>query len=269
MRFQYRTPPANNRSRTFYQPNFRRGRYPLTRFGNRVYGAHVANPRRSVRPRVVTRLFSDTPGSSTMTSQVMEEVHEGADYMVLHNSSRVSYITYPAMCRSHFASRSRGYIKVLQVNVSGSAVLRNIEGSIGDGGGGIHGIFTTILVRDKKPCQYSALEPLIPYAELFGPESSSCATLRVRDPHKERFSVLHQKKTVVNTDMLTHLFRFNYSVKFKSYPFWVSFKDLSEDDRSGLYGNVAKNAIIVYYVWLCSCNVTSELHVKYDTTFVG
>ena len=276
MRIPIRTPGGFNVDRIVtggaaFRPNYSYRRYFGRRVGQRVYGMPFSGG--SQRPRGVPNarrsLFSVHPETRRKTRQTIEEVQDGTNYLLCNNTSKVSYLTYPAKSRSEFSSRVDSYIKLLSLSVSGSVVARHLDRSDGASGSGIHGIFTTVIVRDKRPCQFSAVDPLIPFADVFGLEKGACSTLRVRDQHRDRFSLVYQKKCVINTALPEHVFRFSYNVRFSSYPVYVAFKDTEDSEPTGLYGNVSKNALIVYYVWLCDASVTSEIHVKYDLNYIG
>ncbi|BAF02739.1 nuclear shuttle protein [Pepper yellow leaf curl Indonesia virus] len=277
MRIPIRTPMGSNRDRrggsgSIFRWNNPYSRYFGRRVGTRVYGMPFGGssvPRRHVSNSVRRNLFSDHQDKGRKRRNSIEEVHDGTDYLLCNNTSKVSYISYPAMCRSDFSSRIDSFVRVLGFNVSGSVVARQQERVDGSKTSGIHGIFSTVVVRDKKPCEFSSVDPLIPFAEIFGHEKGACSTLRVRDAHRNRFVLVQQKKCVVNTALPVHVFRFVYSVRFNRYPLWVSFKDTTDVEPSGLYSNVSKNALLVYYVWLCDSNVTSDIHVKYDLDYIG
>ncbi|AMK07580.1 BV Protein [Lycianthes yellow mosaic virus] len=276
MRIPIRTPMGLNRDRRnsgggVFRSNYPYARYFGRRVGQRVYGMPFGSVnRRSGGVSMLRRnLFSGRQEPRQRSRQTIEEVQDGSDYLLCNNTSKVSYLTFPAKSRSEFSSRVDSYIKLLGLNVSGSVIARQLERSDVAATNGIHGIFTTVIVRDKRPCQFSSVDPLIPFGEIFGLEKGACSTLRIRDQHRNRFSLVYQKKCVVNTALPEHVFRFSYNVRFCSYPLWVSFKDTEDSEHTGLYSNVSKNAIIVYYVWLCDANVTSEIHVKYDLHYNG
>nr|AWL54272.1 nuclear shuttle protein [Tomato yellow leaf curl Kanchanaburi virus] len=277
MRVPIRRNSGFNSDRRPSNGSIHRWNYPYSgyfgrRIGNRVYGMPFGS--RQVQRREFQQTHRLIKSSEHVSSRrkfmkTVEEIHDGTDYLLCSNMSKVSYISYPPLSGTEHGSRAESYLKVLGFNVSGSVVLKQPHMREADLSQGIHGIFTTVIVRDKRPCQFSAVDPIIPFVELFGPEKRACSTLRVRDSYKNRFSVVYQKKHVVNSALTTHVFRYNFNVKFSRFPFWVSFKDTSNAEPTGLYSNVSKNALVVYYVWLCDSNVTSEVHVQYDLNYIG
>nr|ADE09165.1 BV1 protein [Tomato yellow leaf curl Thailand virus] len=277
MRVPIRRNSGFNAHRRPSNGSINRWNYPYSGYfgksvGNRVYGmpfGSTTSLRRPVRTTVRRNLFSDQSSSANKGRKTIEEVHDGSDYLLRSNTSKVSYISYPPLSRSEFGNRLDAFVKILGFNVSGSVALRHLEHRDSGAIQGIHGIYCTAVVRDKRPCQFSAVEPILPFPELFGLEKIACSSLRVRDSHRSRFSLVYQKKVVVNSSLATHVFKFNYCVKFNRFPFWVSFKDTSDSEPSGLYSNVSKNALIVYYVWLCDSNVTADSYVKYDLNYIG
>uniref|UniRef100_Q88947 Nuclear shuttle protein n=1 Tax=Tomato yellow leaf curl Thailand virus-[1] TaxID=221541 RepID=Q88947_9GEMI len=277
MRVPIRRPFGFNSDRrpsggSMFRYNYPYANYFGRRVGNRVYGmpfGSTTSVRRPIRSTVRRNLFSDQSSSGNKSRKTIEEVHDGSDYLLGNNTSKVSYISYPPLSRSEFGNRLDAFVKILGFNVSGSVAVRHLEQRATGASQGIHGIYCTAVVRDKRPCQFSAVEPIVPFPELFGLEKMACSSLRVRDIHRSRFSLVYQKKVVVNSSLPTHVFKFNYSVKFNRFPFWVSFKDTSDSEPSGRYSNVSKNALIVYYVWLCDTNVTADSYVKYDLNYIG
>nr|AKV91673.1 NSP protein [Clerodendron golden mosaic virus] len=247
-----------------YTPRFTR--YNFNKPRARILGVPFSQRRRD---RVRTSLFSKNVDKVPMRVQTIEEVQSGTQYVLTNNTSKVSYITYPSISRSEFHSRSYDYIKVLSIYASGSVMVKDVGSKEESASTGINGIFTTVLVCDRRPTEYSAIDPIVPYAELFGLEQGSCSTLRVRDAHRERFWVVEQKKCVVNTPLSSYVFKFEYKWYSRTYPFWVRFKDSPSAEFSGRYSNVSKNALVLYYVWLCDSSVTADIHAKYETTYMG
>nr|UKT68865.1 BV1 [Pepper yellow leaf curl Thailand virus]WAK98705.1 BV1 [Pepper yellow leaf curl Thailand virus] len=277
MRVPIRRNSGFNSDRRPSNGSIQRWNYPYSsyfgrRIGNRVYGMPFGNQqvqRREFKQTQRLTKSSEQVSSRRKSVKTVEEIHDGTDYLLCSNMSKVSYISYPPLSSTEYGSRAESYLKVLGVTVSGSVVLKQTGMREADGSHGIHGIFTTVVVRDRRPCQFSAVDPIIPFAELFGGEKRACSALRVRDSYKNRFSVIYQKKHVVNSALSTHVFRYSFSVKFTRFPFWVSFKDTSNAEPTGRYSNVFKNALVVYYVWLCDSNVTAEVHVQYDLNYIG
>nr|AFF58893.1 BV1 [Clerodendrum golden mosaic China virus] len=247
-----------------YSP--RLGRYISNRPRSRVPAMPYAQRRHG---RVRSSLFSRNSDGVSMKVQTIEEVQNGTQYVLTNNTSKVSYITYPSISRSSFSSRVNDYVKVLSISASGSVVVKQVGSTPGATSTCINGIFTTVLVCDKRPSEFSSSDPIVPYGELFGLEHGSCSKLRVRDNHRDRFRVLQQKKCIVNTSLSTYVFKFDYTVQMRHYPFWVRFKDTPSLEASGRYGNIAKNALVLYYVWLCDSPVTAEVHVMYHTMYLG
>nr|WEX49705.1 BV1 protein [Clerodendrum golden mosaic China virus] len=247
-----------------YSP--RLGRYISSKSRSRIPGMSYAQRRHG---RVRSSLFNRNSDRVPMKVQTIEEVQTGPQYVLTNNTSKVSYITYPSISRSAFCSRVNDYIKVLSVCASGSVVVKHVGSTPGVSSTCINGIFTTVLVCDTRPSEFSSSDPIVPYGELFGLEQGSCSNLRVRENHADRFRVLQQKKSIVNTSLSTYVFKFDYRVYMRHYPFWVRFKDNPSLEASGRYGNIAKNALVLYYVWLCDSPVTAEVHVKYHTMYLG
>ena len=112
MRIPIRTPGGFNVDRRVtggaaFRPNYSYRRYFGRRVGQRVYGMPYSGG--SQRPRGVPNarrnLFSVHPETRRKTRQTIEEVQDGTNYLLCNNTSKVSYLTYPAKSRSEFSSR--------------------------------------------------------------------------------------------------------------------------------------------------------------------
>nr|AAR98607.1 NSP protein [Tomato yellow leaf curl Thailand virus] len=214
---------------SYVRYNYPYANYFGKRVGNRVYGMPFCSTtpvRRPIRNTVRRNLFSDQSSSGNKSRKTIEEVHDGSDYLLCNNTSKVSYISYPPLSRSEFGNRLDAFVKILGFNVSGSVAVRHLEHRSSGAGQGIHGIYCTAVVRDKRPCQFSAVEPIVPFPELFGLEKMACSSLRVRDIHRSRFSLVYQKKVVVNSPLPTHVFKFNILLNLIGFRFGCHLKIL-------------------------------------------
>nr|QFV20485.1 hypothetical protein [Pepper yellow leaf curl Thailand virus] len=175
MRVPIRRNTGFNSDRRPFNGSIHRWNYPYSscfgrRIGNRVYGMPFGNQqvqRREFKQTQRLTKASDHVSCRRKSSKTVEEIHDGTDYLLCSNMSKVSYISYPPLSSTEYGSRAESYLKVLGVTVSGSVVLKQTGMSEADGSHGIHGIFTTVVVRDRRPCQFSAVDPIIPFAELF------------------------------------------------------------------------------------------------------
>ena len=120
MRIPIRTPGGFNVDRRVtggaaFRPNYSYRRYFGRRVGQRVYGMPFSGG--SQRPRGVPNarrnLFSVHSETRRKTRQTIEEVQDGTNYLLCNNTSKVSYLTYPAKSRSESSSTSHPpvYIK--------------------------------------------------------------------------------------------------------------------------------------------------------------
>nr|WJN66637.1 NSP protein [Rose leaf curl virus]WJN66639.1 NSP protein [Rose leaf curl virus]WJN66643.1 NSP protein [Rose leaf curl virus] len=243
----------------------------------RSYNAGKLRPQRVYRRRALARpaarreLFGDDR-SRVFTYKTLTEDQFGPDMTICNNNYKSSYISMPLKTRAVDNNRVGDYIKLVNVSFTGTVCIKNVQMD-SDAGSmlGLHGIFTCVLVRDKTPRVFTANEPLIPFPHLFGSINASCADLSIKDPYRDRFSVIRQVSYPVNTEKGYHMCRFKGTRRLSGkYPIWVSFNDDGgTGDSSGLYSNTTKNAILIYYVWLSDVSSQLELYCKYITRYIG
>nr|CZF95137.1 nuclear shuttle protein [Tomato leaf curl New Delhi virus] len=227
---------------------------------------------RSTHPtsRSPTELFGD-PISKQYTRKEICETQEGSEYVLHNNRCVTSYVSYPAKTRTGTNNRVRSYIKLNNLNISGTFAVRTSDMMTEVGQtNGLYGVMSVVVVRDKSPKIYCATQPLIPFVELFGSVNACRGRAKVAERHHERFVLVNQTSIVVNTP------HYNAIKKFcirncipRTYTTWVTFKDEEEDSCTGRYSNTLRNAIILSYVWLSDVPSQVDLYSNVILNYLG
>ncbi|QDQ17822.1 nuclear shuttle protein [Bitter gourd yellow mosaic virus] len=220
--------------------------------------------------KAVVDLFGDD-SSRQFRPKELTEVQRGTDYVVSNNRYVTTYVTYPSKTRIGTSNRTTSFIRVNGLKMSGTVSVRStgMETDVDS----VHvpfGLMSIVVVRDKKPKLYSGAQPLMPFVELFGSVESCKGTLKVADQHRDRFILLRQTSFMVTGLHGTAMKRFNVSNCIpSSYNTWVTFKDEDENNCTGQYSNTARNALLVYYVWLSDVPSHAEVYSNLTLNYVG
>ncbi|ACB44964.1 nuclear shuttle protein [Tomato leaf curl Palampur virus-[Jiroft:melon]] len=220
--------------------------------------------------RSATELFGE-PISKQYTRKEICETQQGTEYVLQNNRYMTSYVTYPSKTRTGTNNRVRSYIKLKSLNISGTFAIRSTEMMTEvDQGGGLYGVMSVVVVRDKSPKIYSTAQPLIPFVDIFGSVNACRGTLKVAERHCDRFVVLNQSSIIVNTPHINTIKKFCIRNCIpKTYTTWVTFRDEEEDNCTGLYSNTLRNAILIYYVWLSDVPSQVDLYSNLILNYIG
>nr|UIK24231.1 nuclear shuttle protein [Tomato leaf curl Palampur virus]UYS88351.1 movement protein [Tomato leaf curl Palampur virus] len=220
--------------------------------------------------RSATELFGE-PISKQYTRKEICETQQGTEYVLQNNRYMTSYVTYPSKTRTGTNNRVRSYIKLKSLNISGTFAIRSTEMMTEvDQGGGLYGVMSVVVVRDKSPKIYSTAQPLIPFLDIFGSVNACRGTLKVVERHCDRFVVLNQSSIIVNTPHVNTIKKFCIRNCIpKTYTTWVTFRDEEEDNCTGLYSNTLRNAILIYYVWLSDVPSQVDLYSNLILNYIG
>nr|ACN77069.1 nuclear shuttle protein [Tomato leaf curl Palampur virus] len=220
--------------------------------------------------RSATELFGE-PISKQYTRKEICETQQGTEYVLQNNRYMTSYVTYPSKTRTGTNNRVRSYIKLRSLNISGTFAIRSTEMMTEvDQGGGLYGVMSVVVVRDKSPKIYSTAQPLIPFVDIFGSVNACRGTLKVAERHCDRFVVLNQSSIIVNTPHINTIKKFCIRNCIpKTYTTWVTFRDEEEDNCTGLYSNTLRNAILIYYVWLSDVPSQVDLYSNLILNYIG
>nr|AZH68445.1 nuclear shuttle protein [Tomato leaf curl Palampur virus]QMV80612.1 nuclear shuttle protein [Tomato leaf curl Palampur virus] len=217
-----------------------------------------------------TELFGE-PISKQYTRKEICETQQGSEYVLQNNRYMTSYVTYPSKTRTGADNRVRSYIKLKSLNISGTFAIRSTEMMPDvDQSGGLYGVMSVVVVRDKSPKIYSTAQPLIPFVDIFGSVNACRGTLKVAERHRDRFVVLNQSSIIVNTPHTNTMKKFCIRNCIpKTYTTWVTFRDEEEDNCTGLYSNTLRNAILIYYVWLSDVPSQVDLYSNVILNYIG
>nr|AYP31134.1 BV1 [Squash leaf curl virus] len=200
------------------------------------------------RPNVVL----NTQVEPRMTTQRVQENQFGPEFVLSQNSALSTFVTYPSYVKS-VPNRTRTYIKLKRLRFKGTLKIeRGQVDTIMDGpNSNIEGVFSMVIVVDRKP-HVSQSGRLHTFDELFGARIHCHGNLSVVPALKDRYYIRHVTKRVVSLEKDTLLIDLHGTTHLsnKRYNCWASFSDLERDSCNGVYGNITKNAVLVYYCWL-------------------
>ncbi|AFQ93615.1 nuclear shuttle protein [Bean chlorosis virus] len=211
---------------------------------------------------------SDEP---KMKAQVIHENQYGSNFVLAHNSAISTYITYPSLGKTE-PSRSRSYIKLKRLRFKGTVKIErvqpdmNLDVAIPK----VEGVFTVVVVVDRKP----HLDPsggLHTFDDLFGARIHSHGNLSIIPSLKDRYCIRHVCKRVLSVEKDTLMVNVEGSIPFSNrrYNCWSTFKDLDRESCNGVYGNISKNALLVYYCWMSDTMSNASTFVTYDLDYIG
>nr|AUR45008.1 movement protein [Tomato leaf curl Palampur virus] len=220
--------------------------------------------------RSATELFGE-PISKQYTRKEICETQQGSEYVLQNNRYMTSYVTYPSKTRTGTNNRVRSYIKLKSLNLSGTFAIRSTEMMQDvDQSGGLYGVMSVVVVRDKSPKIYSTAQPLIPFLDIFGSVNACRGTLKVAERHRDRFVVLNQSSIIVNTPHTNSMSKFSFrSCIPKTSMSWELFRFWNQDNCTGLYSNTLRNAILIYYVWLSDVPSQVDLYSNLILNYIG
>ncbi|ASF23369.1 nuclear shuttle protein [Tomato mosaic Trujillo virus] len=210
---------------------------------------------------------SDEP---KMKVQRIHENQYGSNFVMAHNSAISTYITYPSLGKIE-PSRSRSYIKLNRLRFKGTVKIErvqpdmNLDVAIPK----VEGVFTLVVVVDRKP----HLDPsggLQTFDDLFGARIHSHGNLSIIPTLKDRYYIRHGSNVVVvEKDTLMVDVEGSIPLSNRRYNCWSTFKDLDRESCNGVYGNINKNALLVYYCWMSDTMSNASTFVTYDLDYIG
>nr|AOV62490.1 nuclear shuttle protein [Malvastrum bright yellow mosaic virus]AOV62492.1 nuclear shuttle protein [Malvastrum bright yellow mosaic virus]AOV62494.1 nuclear shuttle protein [Malvastrum bright yellow mosaic virus] len=255
-----------------YSPRFKRGSLFATR---RYY------PRNNVFKRSTISKRDDGKRRSGKSTKTIDEpkmsaqrIHEnqfGPEFVMAHNSAISTFISFPGLGKSQ-PNRSRSYIKLKRLRFKGTVKLErvqpdmNMDGSISK----VDGVFSLVIVVDRKP-HLGSSGCLHTFDELFGARIHSHGNLNITPSLKDRYYIRHVFKRVLSVEKDTMMVDVEGSTWLSNRRFncWSTFKDLEHDSCNGVYGNISKNALLVYYCWMSDTMSKASCFVSFDLDYVG
>ncbi|AAD09669.1 nuclear shuttle [Tomato mottle Taino virus] len=216
-------------------------------------------------------MLSKPTDEPKMTAQRIHENQYGPDFVLAHNSAISTFISYPCLGKIE-PNRSRSYIKLKRLRFKGTVKIERVQMDMNMDGSApkVEGVFSLVVVMDRKP-HLSGSGCLHTFDELFGARIHSHGTLNIVPSLKDRFYIRHVFKRVLSVEKDTLMVDVEGTTALSTRRFncWATFKDLDRDSCKGVYDNVSKNAILVYYCWMSDTVSKASSFVSFDLDYVG
>ncbi|ART33330.1 nuclear shuttling protein [Bean leaf crumple virus] len=248
----------------------RRGWCSTNRRGYSRHKQHYTLKRVDGKRRQATN-SNKTYDDAKMTAQRIHEDQFGPDFVMGHNSAMSTFLTYPSIVKTE-PNRSRAYIKLKRLRFKGTLKIErlHIDVNMDCSAPKIEGVFSMVIVVDRKP----HLNPsgcLHSFDELFGARIHSHGNLTIIPSLKDRYYIRHVFKRVVSVEKETSMVDVEGSTLLSSrrYNCWSGFNDHDRDLCNGVYANISKNAILIYYCWMSDVQSKASTFVSFDLDYVG
>ncbi|AMR93357.1 nuclear shuttle protein [Cnidoscolus mosaic leaf deformation virus] len=253
-----------SRNKRGWTSNYRRNTSRRTTFKRIYYAPRVDGKRRSSKTNKVQE-------EGKISNQVMHENQYGPDFVLMHNTAISTYITYPSLSKTQ-PCRSRAYIKLHRLSFKGTVRIETAQADVNmtSSNPKIEGVFTLVIVVDRKP-HINSTGSLHTFDELFGARINSHGNLSINSSLKERFYIRHVFKRVLSTENDSVMVDIEGTTSFSNKRFncWASFRDVDHDSCNGVYANISKNALLVYYCWMSDTASQASSFVSFDLDYVG
>ncbi|APB03274.1 NSP [Tobacco leaf curl Cuba virus] len=239
--------------------------YPRNTFSRRPSTSKKQDGKRRA---VNTNKTNDEP---KMSAQRIHENQYGPDFVMAHNTAISTFISYPGL-GSTLPNRSRSYIKLKQLRFKGTVKIERVQSDLNMDGSTpkVEGVFSLVVVVDRKP-HVGPSGCLQSFDELFGARIHSHGNLNVTSALKDRYYIRHVCKRVFSVEKDTLMVDVEGFIPLSNKRFncWSTFKDLDRDSCKGVYDNISKNALLVYYCWMSDTMSTASTFVSFDLDYVG
>ncbi|AFZ77097.1 NSP [Sida ciliaris golden mosaic virus] len=206
-----------------------------------------------------------------MTSQRIHENQYGTDFAMAHNTAVQTFISYPSISKS-LPNRTRSYIKLKRLRFKGTVKIERVPTDVNMDCSApkTEGVFSLVVVVDRKP-HLTPAGGLHTFDELFGARINSHGNLCISPSLKDRFYIRHVLKRVLSVEKDTVMVDIEGSTPLSNRRFncWATFKDLDIETRKGVYDNISKNALLVYYCWMSDTVSKASIFVSYDLDYIG
>ncbi|ACQ57344.1 NSP [Malvastrum yellow mosaic Jamaica virus] len=206
-----------------------------------------------------------------MSAQCIHENQYSPEFVMSNNSAISTFISYPNLGKTE-PSRSRSYIKLKRLRFKGTVKIERVQSDVNmdDSVPKLEGVFSLVVVVDRKP-HLGQTGCLHTFDELFGALIHSHGNLSITPSLKDRFYIRHVFKRVLSVDKETTMFDVEgcTSLSNRRFNCWASFKDLDHDSCKGVYDNISKNALLVYYCWMSDTMSKASSFVSFDLDYVG
>nr|ABA26607.1 NSP [Cabbage leaf curl Jamaica virus] len=255
-----------------YPTKFRRG----TSYSHRRFVSRNPSFKRGTLVRRTDGKRRKGPSSKAHDEPKMklQRIHEnqyGPEFVMTHNSALSTFINFPVLGKIE-PNRSRSYIKLNRLLFKGTVKIERVHADVNMDGvsSKIEGVFSLVIVMDRKP-HLSSAGGLHTFDEIFGARIHSHGNLAITPGLKDRYYVLHVFKRVLSVEKDTLMVDLEGStmISNRRYNCWASFNDLEHDSCNGVYANISKNAILVYYCWMSDAMSKASTFVSYDLDYLG
>nr|UFT26595.1 nuclear shuttle protein [Rhynchosia mottle virus] len=255
-----------------YPTRYRRGSsYAQRRYysRNHVFKRPTAVKRNEGKRRLSQ--LNKVNDDAKMSSQRIHENQYGPDFVMSHNGAVSSYISYPDLGKTE-PNRKKSFIMLKRLRFKGTVKIERVHADVNMDGLSpkVEGVFSLVIVVDRKP-HLSASGCLHTFDELFGARIHSHGNLCITPSLKDRYYVRYVLKRVlsVEKDSLMVDLEGSTSLSNRRYNCWSTFKDLDHDSCNGVYDNISKNALLVYYCWMSDVVSKASTFVSYDLDYLG
>ncbi|QJW82791.1 NSP [Macroptilium bright yellow interveinal virus] len=237
------------------------------------------NSRNPVFKRTLSRTYGKRRLSNSnkvnedtkMSSHRIHENQYGSQFVMVHNTAISTFITYPSLGKTE-PNRTRSYIKLKRLRFKGTVKIERVHTDVSMTGltPKIEGVFSLVIVVDRKP-HLGPSGTLFTFDELFGARIHSHGNLIIAPAMKDRFYIRHVFKRVLSVEKDTIMVDIEgtSTLSNKRYNCWSSFRDVDHDSCNGVYANISKNALLVYYCWMSDIVSKASTFVSYDLDYVG
>nr|CRI68682.1 Nuclear shuttle protein [Pepper huasteco yellow vein virus] len=255
-----------------YSSRFRRGlSYGTQRSNPRNYGFKRAFTVKRTDGKRRHKQVNKSHDEVKLSAQRIHENQYGPEFVMAHNTSVSTFINYPQMGKTQ-PNRSRSYIKLKCLRFKGTVKIERVGAELTMDGltPKIEGVFSVVIVVDRKP-HLSSSGNLHTFDELFGARIHSHGNLAIPPSLKERFYIRHVLKRVISVEKDTMMLDLEGSTHLSNRRFncWSTFKDLEPSPCNGVYDNISKNALLVYYCWMSDAMSKASTFVSFDLDYVG
>nr|AOT83463.1 nuclear shuttle protein [Sida chlorotic vein virus] len=255
-----------------YPIKYRRGSSSNQRRGytrNTVLRRSYGVKRSDVKRR--TSQSSKSHDDGKISAQRIHENQFGPEFVMAHNSAISTFISFPNLGKVE-PNRSRSYIKLKRLRFKGTVKIERVHADVNMDGSTpkTEGVFSLVVVVDRKP-HLSSSGCLHTFDELFGARIHSHGNLAITPSLKDRFYIRHVSKHVLSAEKDTMMVDLEGTTLLSNRRFncWSSFKDLDHDTCNGVYANISKNALLVYYCWMSDIMSKASTFVSFDLDYVG
>nr|QHA25083.1 nuclear shuttle protein [Soybean blistering mosaic virus] len=255
-----------------YSTRYRRGwSSSRRRYYSRNYSFKRSNYVKRVDEKRRTSNSNQGNDDSKMSQQRIHENQFGPEFVMAHNTAISTFITFPKLGKSQ-PNRCRSYIKLKRLRFKGTVKIERVNVDVNMVGPTpkVEGVFSVVVVVDRKP-HLSPSGCLHTFDEIFGARINSHGNLAITPSFKDRFYIRHVLKHVISVEKDTTMIDLEGTTTLSNRRFncWSSFRDLDHDSCNGVYANISKNALLVYYCWMSDIVSKASTFVSFDLDYVG